>query len=111
MVELWKNYWPHVPKKYRKNILYAKPDAKILSLVKEERSTRSVFRAKLKEAKAAGTKARLESIAFLDDNGNNDITAEYGEIIDNTEDKVAEVEEGDSCDEDDEETIVEVNRG
>lgn len=106
MVELWKNYRPHVPKKYRRNILYAKPDAKVLSLVKEERSTRSVFRAKLKEVKAAGMKERLDSIAFLDDEGVDDSTADYGEIVDNTEDKVAEEEEG-SSDEDD----VKVNEG
>jgi hypothetical protein len=88
--------------------LYANPDAKVWSLVKEERSTRSVFRAKLKAAKAAGMKARLDSIAFLDDNGIDDITAIYGEIVDNTEDKVSEAaEEGSS----DEETIVEINGG
>ena len=71
MVELWKNYRPHIPIPLRKNILYAKPDAKVMSMVKEERSDRSVFRAKLKEAKAAGMRSRLESIAFLDDDGNN----------------------------------------
>ena len=71
MVELWKNYRPHIPIHLRKNILYAKPDAKVMSMVKEERSERSVFRAKLKEAKAAGMRSRLESIAFLDDDSND----------------------------------------
>ena len=56
---------------FRKNILYAKTDVKVMSMVKEVRSDRSVFRAKLKEAKAAGMRSRLESIAFLDDDGNN----------------------------------------
>jgi hypothetical protein len=65
MVELWKNYRPHIPIPLRKNILYAKPDAKVMSMVKEERSDRSVFRAKLKEAKAAGMRSRLESLHFL----------------------------------------------
>ena len=44
-----------------------------MSLVKAERSERSVFRAKLKESKRAGMKERLESIAFLDDDGNLDM--------------------------------------
>ncbi len=61
-------------------------------MVKEERSERSLFRAKLKEVKAAGMRARLESIAFLDDDGNDDITADYEEIVDNTEDKEVEAE-------------------
>ena len=78
MVELWKNYRPHVPKQYRKNELYQKPDAKVLALVKEERCERSVFRAKLKGAKAAGMKERLESIAYLDDDGNNIVMTDSG---------------------------------
>ncbi len=36
-----------------------------MSLVKVERSERSVFRAKLKETKGAGMKERLESIAYF----------------------------------------------
>ena len=47
-----------------------------MSIVKEERSERSVFWAKLKETKLAGMKARLESIAYLDDDGYVDITAD-----------------------------------
>ena len=69
MVELWRNYRPQIPKKYRRNILYRKPDERALSVVKEEKVERSVFRKKLKEAKAAGMKGRLESIAYFDDDG------------------------------------------
>ena len=35
-----------------------------------------MFWAKLKETKLAGMKARLESIAYLDDDGNVDIPAD-----------------------------------
>ncbi len=49
-------------------------------MVKDERSKRSVFRAKLKEVKAAGMRSRLESIAFLDDDGNDT-------MIDNEEER------------------------
>ena len=46
------------------------------SIVKEKRSERSVFHAKLKDAKLAGMKARLESIAYLNDDGNVGITVD-----------------------------------
>ena len=69
--ELWRNYRPQIPKKHRRNILYRKPDERAFSVVKEEKVERSVFRKKLKEAKAAGMKERLESIAYFDDDGNN----------------------------------------
>ena len=36
--------------------------------------------------------ARLDSIAFLDNDGKDGITADYGEIVDNREDKEAEAE-------------------
>jgi uncharacterized protein YnzC (UPF0291/DUF896 family) len=42
-----------------------------MSVVKEEKVERSAFRKKLNEAKAAGMKERLESIAYLDDDGND----------------------------------------
>ena len=51
-------------------MLYQRPDDKVMSMVKAERFERSEFRAKLKESKRAGMRERLESIAFLDDNGN-----------------------------------------
>ncbi len=76
MVELHFKYRPHVPNEYQTNILYCQPDTQVMSIVKEERSEWSVFRAKLKEAKLAGMKARLESIAYLDDDGNVDIAAD-----------------------------------
>ena len=79
MVELWRNYRPHVPKTHRTNILYRKPDARALSVVKEEKVERSVFRKKLKEAKAAGMKERLESIAYLDDDGNDMLDGGIGD--------------------------------
>lgn len=65
MVELWRNYRPQIPKPYRNNTLYQKPDARALSVVKdEEKVERSVVRKKLKEAKAAGMKKTLEDIVF-----------------------------------------------
>ena len=63
----------HVPNKYQNNILYARPDDQVMSLVKVERSERSTFRAQLKKTKLDGMKARLESIAYLDDDGNVDV--------------------------------------
>jgi len=92
-VELWSKYRHHVPKAYKRNILYSKPDAKILSMVKEERSERSVFRAKIKEAKAAGMKERLESIAFLDEDGND------GTVVVDDKEKQRVLEAGDQEDE------------
>ena len=80
MVELHFKYGPHVPQEYQENILYARPDDKVMSLVKVERSERSTFRAQLKKTKLAGMKARLESIAYLDDDGNDlDIAHDDGE--------------------------------
>ena len=69
-VEMHSKYGPHVPKESRKDVLYQRPDDKVMSMVKAERFERSEFRAKLKESKQAGMRERLESIAFLDDNGN-----------------------------------------
>ena len=43
-----------------------------MALVKEEKSTRSVFRAKIKELKAGGMKAMLESVAYEDCGDGND---------------------------------------
>ncbi len=43
---------------------------------KEERSKRSVFRAKLREEKLSVMKARLERIGYLYDDGNFDIVAD-----------------------------------
>ena len=37
-----------------------------------------MFRARLKELKLAGMKARLESIAYLDDDGNNIVMTDSG---------------------------------
>ena len=68
-------YGPQVPEEYRENELYCEPDSKVMSLVKVERSERSVFRAKLKETKRAGMKERLESIAYFDDDGNEELVA------------------------------------
>ena len=76
MVELHFKYRPHILNEYQTNILYCRPDTQVMSIVKEERSEWSVFRAKLKEAKLAGMKARLESIAYLYDDGNVDIAAD-----------------------------------
>jgi hypothetical protein len=76
MVELHFKYRPHVPIEYQENILYRQPDSQVMSIVKEERSEQSVFWVKLKETKLAGMKARLESIAYLDDDGNVDIAAD-----------------------------------
>ncbi len=70
MVELHFKYRPHVPIKYQEIILYCRPDTQVMLIVKEERSEQSVFWVKLKETKLAGMKARLESIVYLDDDGN-----------------------------------------
>jgi uncharacterized protein YnzC (UPF0291/DUF896 family) len=87
MVELHSKYYgQQIPKEYQKNILYRKPDAKVMALVKDERSERPVFRARLKESKLAGMKARLESIAYLDDS--NDV------VVDEKEDGDGGGEEG-----------------
>ena len=72
LVELWKNYRDHVPPIYHGDILYQKPPAEVMALVKEEKSTRSVFRAKIKELKAGGMKAMLESVAYEDCGDGND---------------------------------------
>jgi len=74
-VEMHFKYGTQVPDEYRKNELYHEPDSKVMSLVKVERSERSVFRAKLKETKRAGMKERLESIAYFDDDGNEELVA------------------------------------
>ena len=67
VLKCWKN---------KRNVLYHRPNDKVMSLVKVEKRDRSVFRAKLKETKLAGMKERLESIAYFDDNGNEEIMAE-----------------------------------
>jgi hypothetical protein len=55
---------------YWDNTLYREPDEKVMALVKAERGERSVFRAKIKDAKASGMKERLDSIALdVDDEG------------------------------------------
>ena len=72
MVELWKNYPPHVDPIYWNNILFQEPDEKVMALVKAEKGERSVFRAKIKDVKASGMKERLDSIALdIDEGGDN----------------------------------------
>ncbi len=55
-------------------VLYRGPDEKVTALLKAERGERSVFRAKIKDAKASGMKERLNSIALDVDGegGDND---------------------------------------
>lgn len=79
-VEMHFKYGPQVPEEYRKNELYCEPDSKVMSLVKVERSERSVFRAKLKETKRAGMKERLESIAYFDDDGTEELVASDNDV-------------------------------
>jgi uncharacterized protein YnzC (UPF0291/DUF896 family) len=79
-VEMHYKYGPQVPEEYRKNELYCEPDSKVMSLVKVERSERSVFRAKLKETKRAGMKERLESIAYFDDDGTEELVASDNDV-------------------------------
>ena len=100
MVELWRNYRPQIPKEYRRNKLYRKPDAAVMSVVKEEKVERSVFRKKLNEAKAAGMKERLESIAYLDDDG-NDISPSLATLDDDDNIREREVNDGDDNDDHD----------
>ena len=71
MVEMWKNYHPNIPVEFQNNELYAKPDKKVLAMVKDEKSYRFEVRAKLKAEKAAGMKEIVERIAF--DTGDGDI--------------------------------------
>ena len=66
---MWKNYHPNIPVEFQNNELYAKPDKKVLAMVKDEKSYRSEVRAKLKAEKAAGMKEIVERIAF--DKGND----------------------------------------
>ena len=70
MVEMWKNYCPNIPVEFQNNELYAKPDKKVLAMVKDEKSYRSEVRAKLKAEKAAGMKDIVERITFDTGNGN-----------------------------------------
>ena len=70
MVEMWKNYRPNIPVEFQNNELYAKPDTKVLAMVKDEKSYQSEVRAKLKAEKAAGMKEIVERIAF--DKGDGD---------------------------------------
>jgi len=48
MVEMWKNYRPIVPMEYQDDELYAKPDAKVMVNVKDEKVYRAESRAVLK---------------------------------------------------------------
>jgi hypothetical protein len=66
MVEMWKNYRPMVPMEYQDNELYAKPDAKVMANVKDEKVYRAESRAVLKAKKYGGVKDTLEDIAFGD---------------------------------------------
>ena len=71
-VELHFKYGPQVPEEYREDVLYCEPDSKVMAMVKVEKSERAVFRAKLKRSKQAGLKEMLESIAYFDDDGNEE---------------------------------------
>ena len=64
MVELSSNYRPHIDPDYHDDELYREPPPHVLALVKKERSERSVFRAKIKEAKVSGMKERLDGVAL-----------------------------------------------
>ena len=74
MVEMWKNYRPNIPVEFQNNELYAKPDKKVLAMVKDEKSYRLEVRAKLKAEKAASMKEIVERIAF--DKGDGDRVGE-----------------------------------
>ena len=74
MVEMWRNYRPNIPVEFQNNELYAKPDEKVLAMVKDKKSSRSEDRAKLKAHKAAGMKEVVERIAF--DKGDGDRVGE-----------------------------------
>lgn len=58
-------------------------------LVKDERSELSVSRARLKESKLVGVKVRLESVAYLDDDGNDVVVDEEEEGDGGGEDKMS----------------------
>ncbi len=67
MVEMWKNYGPHVPLEHRDNILYQRPPDAVMAVVKMERGERAVFRQRIKEAKASGMREQLDRIAVESD--------------------------------------------
>ena len=67
---MWKNYCPNIPVEFQNNELYAKPNKKVLVMVKDEKSYQLEVGAKLKAEKAAGMKDIVERIAFDKGNGN-----------------------------------------
>jgi hypothetical protein len=66
MVKMWKNYYPMALMEYQDDELYAKPDAKVMANVKDEKVYRVESRAVLKANKYGGVKDTLEDIAFGD---------------------------------------------
>jgi hypothetical protein len=66
MVQMWKNYRPMVSIEYQDDELYAKPDAKVMANVKDEKVYRAKSRAILKAKKYGGVKDTSEDIAFGD---------------------------------------------
>jgi hypothetical protein len=72
MVEMWKNYGPHVPSEHRDNILYQRPPDSVMAVVKMERGERAVFRQRIKEAKASGMREQLDRIAVESDGEEQD---------------------------------------
>ena len=66
MVQMWKNYRPMVSIEYQDDELYAKPDAKVMANVKDEKVYRAKSRAILKAKKYGGVKDMSEDIAFGD---------------------------------------------
>jgi hypothetical protein len=98
MVELWKNYREHVDPAYHDDVLYQKPPAHVLALVKEERLERSVFRAKIKDAKVSGMKEKLESVAFGIAGEGNDVQEKDNLKVPGTEEWLESVAFGSDVD-------------
>ncbi len=64
IVELWKNNHPMVPVEFQRDILYAEPDAEIMTKVKDEKIFRGESRKILKAKKYGVAKESVEDIAF-----------------------------------------------
>ena len=73
MVEMWKNYRPLVPTEYQCDELYAKPDAKVMSKVRDEKIYRAETREVLKGKKYGTAKDTIEEMAFGDGGGTGGI--------------------------------------
>ncbi len=64
MVEMFSKYRPVVPVEFHSDEMYAEPSSEVYAKVKTEKSDRSEFRARLKEAKYKNDTEKIEKMAF-----------------------------------------------